>query len=133
MDVVNPIIGGLSNAKLAQATATSGDVSSGKTFYAGNGVLKTGTGKLRRTASGSFEMIEGTNTIECGFRPTAVFGYSTDQYSDYHFVCGPGISTAYTTYDYSTGSGVAFTSTGFTITPPRILGKYYNYTYTAYA
>lgn len=37
-------IGGLSNTKLALATATEADVVSGKTFYAGNRELKTGKG-----------------------------------------------------------------------------------------
>ena len=38
-------VGGLTNAKLALATATAGDVASGKTFYAGNREIKTGTAK----------------------------------------------------------------------------------------
>ena len=35
--------GGLSNSKLKLATATAADVSSGKTFYAGDKTIKTGT------------------------------------------------------------------------------------------
>lgn len=38
--------GGLSNSKLALATAVPSDVTSGKTFYAGDKELKTGTHKV---------------------------------------------------------------------------------------
>lgn len=43
MIVVNPIMGGLSNAKLAAATATVSQVYKGKTFYASDKTLRTGT------------------------------------------------------------------------------------------
>lgn len=39
--------GGLSNSKLALATAETDDVRAGKTYYAGDKTLKTGTGEIR--------------------------------------------------------------------------------------
>lgn len=41
---------GLSNSKLEEATAVAGDVKSGKTFYAGDKTLKTGTLSLSGNA-----------------------------------------------------------------------------------
>lgn len=43
--------GGLTNAKLALATATEADVADGKTFYAGDKTLKTGTGYKQETGT----------------------------------------------------------------------------------
>ena len=52
MIVVNPIMGGgLSNAKLALADAVAANVLSGKKFYSGDKVLKTGTLSLAATAT----------------------------------------------------------------------------------
>lgn len=42
--------GGLSNGKLELATASTGDVLTGKTYYAGDKELKTGTMANRRIA-----------------------------------------------------------------------------------
>ena len=42
MEIINPILGGLSEAKLLEATATERDVIYPKTFYAGNGIKKVG-------------------------------------------------------------------------------------------
>lgn len=42
-DLISGISTGLSDEDLAKATATPGDVTAGKTFYAGNRELKTGT------------------------------------------------------------------------------------------
>lgn len=135
MDVVNPIISGLSNAKLAKATATAADVSAGKTFYAGNGVLKTGTATISKKASGSFVMSEGANTINCGFRPTAVYGSAYEQYTgSWYFGKNAYIDVSYNSYmpDIES-SGVSFTSSGFTIYPGNNLGRNRTYSYIAYA
>lgn len=52
MIVVNPIMGGgLSSAKLALANAAVADVLSGKMFYSGDKVLKTGALSLAATAT----------------------------------------------------------------------------------
>lgn len=52
MIVVNPIMGGgLSNAKLALADAVAANVLSGKKFYSGDKVLKTGALSLAATAT----------------------------------------------------------------------------------
>ena len=48
--------GGLSNSKLALATATAADVAEGKTFYAGNKTLKTGTLVPYKYATGTVRM-----------------------------------------------------------------------------
>ena len=50
--------GGLSSGKLAQATAAESDVLSGKTFYAGNKNLKTGTLALSGSA-GTGDVLRG--------------------------------------------------------------------------
>lgn len=42
-DLISGISTGLSDEDLAKATATPGDVTAGKTFYAGNREMKTGT------------------------------------------------------------------------------------------
>ena len=48
--------GGLSNSKLALANATAADVAEGKTFYAGNKTLKTGTLVPYKYATGTVRM-----------------------------------------------------------------------------
>ena len=48
--------GGLSNSKLALANATAADVAEGKTFYAGNKTLKTGTLVPYKYATGMVRM-----------------------------------------------------------------------------
>ena len=48
--------GGLSNSRLALATATAADVAEGKTFYAGNKTLKTGTLVPYKYATGTVRM-----------------------------------------------------------------------------
>ena len=48
--------GGLSNSRLALATATAADVAEGKTFYAGNKTLKTGTLVPYKYATGMVRM-----------------------------------------------------------------------------
>ena len=54
--------GGLSNSKLKLATATESDVASGKTFYAGDKTIKTGTGKLlKKVLRNSTQSIKGSS------------------------------------------------------------------------
>ena len=48
--------GGLSNSRLALANATAADVAEGKTFYAGNKTLKTGTLVPYKYATGTVRM-----------------------------------------------------------------------------
>lgn len=47
-------VGGVDSSQLSQTTATAGDVLSGKTFYAGNNSLKTGT-----RSSGTLQKVSG--------------------------------------------------------------------------
>lgn len=72
--------GGLSNSKLALANATAADVAEGKTFYAGNKTLKTGTLVPYKYARGSATWgSQGGNstvTVQLGFRPVMVAFYS---------------------------------------------------------
>lgn len=76
MIVLNPVIGGgLSNAKLALATATQADVLSGKTFYAGSKGLQTGIlEKGYKEVSGTFEVTQSSYsaTIDTNMTPTSV-------------------------------------------------------------
>lgn len=65
--------GGLSNSKLALATAVPSDVALGKTFYAGNKELKTGTKPLSQGVSGTFTSTQNTNyTVSLGFKPSKI-------------------------------------------------------------
>ena len=69
--------GGLSNSKLALATATAADVLSGKTFYAGNKTLKTGAMATPYKMKTGTVLIETTshNTniqVNCGFQANYV-------------------------------------------------------------
>ena len=59
MIVVNPTGGGLSNGKLAQATATPADVLSGKTFFAGGKDVKTGTFNLAAANATAAQVAKG--------------------------------------------------------------------------
>ena len=76
--------GGLSNAELAEATATAAQVLSGYTFYAGDKELKTGTLVTPKVKSGSFNASIGADiTITLPFNPTTVIAYRQDE--DYEF------------------------------------------------
>lgn len=72
MIVVNPTGGGLSNGKLAQATATPADVLSGKTFFAGGKDIKTGTFNLAAANATAAQVAKGytfyagDNTLKTG-------------------------------------------------------------------
>lgn len=119
--------GGLSNAELAEATATADQVFKGKTFFAGNDILKTGafdlslanataaqvlsgrkfyagnstlktgtlvpSGKIKTGSFYSFDEIDATLTIECGFKPLMVVidGDLTGNSSN-----GPSLTYCYT-------------------------------------
>lgn len=78
--------GGLSKSKLALATATVADVASGKTFYAGDKTIKTGTGKIKVTSKKVYCDYPGdsagtkaytVNFAELGLteKPTVVLGF----------------------------------------------------------
>lgn len=78
--------GALGNGKLKLATATANDVVSGKTFFAGDKVLKTGTGKIKVTSKKVFCDVPGgaeetksytVNFAELGLteKPTVVLGF----------------------------------------------------------
>lgn len=87
--------GGLTNAKLALATALVSDVAQGKTFYAGDKTLKTGTAPITKFASGviSFDGYGTRTTITLGWRPRYVFVQLTqtkkaDDYSALSYIDG---------------------------------------------
>ena len=120
MIVVNPTGGGLSNGKLAQATATPADVLSGKKFYAGDDTLKTGTLVPNfKTATGEFEGGATPLSINCGFSPSIILFYNSAISSSSGFD-GWFYQSFY--YVYSTSgivqynnSGIAITASGFYI------------------
>ena len=64
--------GGLSNSKLALATAVESTVLAGNTFYAGDKTLRTGI--RTRGVSGTFQpgKVSTTKEINIGFKPTVV-------------------------------------------------------------
>ena len=72
--------GGLSNSRLALANATAADVAEGKTFYAGNKTLKTGTLVPYKYATGTAAWTNQSSgftvTAEVGFRPSMIAFYS---------------------------------------------------------
>lgn len=72
--------GGLSNSRLALATATAADVAEGKTFYAGDKALKTGTLVPYKYATGTATWTNQSSgftvTVEVGFRPSMIAFYS---------------------------------------------------------
>ena len=76
--------GGVSNTKLAQATATAADVRKGKTFFAGDKELKTGAGGVG--ATGTFNSLyNDTIEIDVGFEPQRIL-LTYDYNSDTHIV-----------------------------------------------
>lgn len=71
--------GGLTNSKLALATAAPSDVISGKTFYAGDKVLKTGTATAKAINAGRC----WANGYANGSGFASVSGYTWGQKSTY--------------------------------------------------
>lgn len=91
--------GGLSNSKLALATAQESDVATGKTFYAGNNQLKTGSLIPYKMATGSFNGLdnnESSVTITCGFQANYVMLWHDSSSDDSQSSC-----------TYSNGQGKA--------------------------
>lgn len=92
--------GGLSNSKLTLATAVQSDVTLGKTFYAGNKELKTGTKPLSEGVSGTFTSTQNTNyTVSLGFKPSKimlVYAYSGSTNTTIFFdASNPSVYTAW--------------------------------------
>ena len=86
--------GGLSNSRLALANATAADVAEGKTFYAGDKVLKTGTlmpykyatGTVRISKNESPDVGDTVVTISgIGFRPFIVVVSSYQAVQNYGY------------------------------------------------
>ena len=133
--------GGLSNSKLALANATAADVAEGKTFYAGNKTLKTGTLVPYKYATGSAKWGDDGSgnrgfTVEVGFRPSMIAFYSrksesgsvksivgwayNSSTSNPNFFTGMimmniDIYSSHPTYTGFLSSYVSVTDTGFTI------------------
>ena len=81
--------GGLSNSKLKLATATANDVASGKTFYAGDKTIKTGTSlgnKFKETfnnLSGASKVLVWTNPNPNSRWPGGTINISGQHYAAY--------------------------------------------------
>lgn len=115
--------GGLSNAELAEATATAAQVLSGYTFFAGNDEMKVGelvpTPKVKFGTTSSVEP-DQTKTINVGFEPLVVCIWSEDEGDWCNCWCYNGTT-------YLTGSGnvnnivdvsktrITITDSGFTL------------------
>ena len=73
---------GLSNSDLTKANAGTGDVIAGKTFYAGNKELKTGTRSHSEGKYGTFTSLQNEELeVQLGFQPSKimlVYLYSGD-------------------------------------------------------
>lgn len=102
--------GGLSKSKLALATATESDVVSGKTFYAGDKVLKTGNIQLKRKVLGSLTTNEYVGPFSATFSVSGLPGYqhfTNDNFAfSYAKVSGRGQNTSFEyslSYNQSTG------------------------------
>ena len=102
--------GGLTNVKLALATALVSDVAQGKTFYAGDKTLKTGTALVTKFASGTipFPGYGGTATITLGWRPKYVFIQVTQKTKNGHYSALSYIDGVTTGYCFSHGGGKYF-------------------------
>ena len=73
---------GLSDSDLSLATAAASDVLQGKTFYAGDKSLKTGTlEKGHKLVSGSFTVTSGYKQINVGFQPVYLILFGNSGYS----------------------------------------------------
>lgn len=106
--------GGLSNSRLALATATAADVAEGKTFYAGDETLKTGTrdpGYIYKIKEGTaVATIGSTIVIDVGLRP------------EYIMIYWDGSSrSASVVYDVSGGKGLAVSTAGVSGAPSDLI------------
>lgn len=91
MDLLNPAAGGgLSNAKLAAATAKPSEVAKGKTFYAGDKNLQTGTGPRSQSGTMSFTKSNVTQTLDLGFVPSRGYIIRDGSYSNAHYLNSSG-------------------------------------------
>ena len=105
--------GGLSNSKLALATAQESDVATGKTFYAGNNQLKTGILTPYKMVTGSFNGLDNNSnsvTITCGFQANYVMLWHDSSSDDSQSSC---------TYSNGQGKALVFSKPGF----PNINGN----------
>lgn len=113
--------GGLSNSKLALATAKEADVANGKTFYAGNKLLKTGSLIPYKMKTGSFNGLdnnESSVTISCGFKATYVMLWHDSSSDDSQSSC---------TYSNGQGKALVFSKPG----SPNINGNASTYVSTS--
>ena len=102
MIVVNPTGGGLSNGKLAQATATPADVLSGKTFFAGGREMQIGTLTTPKVKVGSMRAFDTSVTINVGFNPKLVIVYCQSSRHNWAGSCAfwyNNVSYLYFVYD----------------------------------
>lgn len=98
---------GLGNSKLALATATEADVLSGKTFYAGDKELKTGTldpgsNLVSLVSSGTANMKSSTVTLPAG---KYQFTY-TRTWEGYSYITDVGGTNPYTYVKTSSGTNL---------------------------
>lgn len=123
--------GGLSNSKLKLATATASDVVSGKTFFAGDKVLKTGNIQLKRKVLGSLTTNEYFGPFSATFSVSDLPGYqhfTTDNFAfSYAKVSGRGQDTSFTySLSYNPSTGVVTVKNTWTSSQ----SSYINYTGT---
>lgn len=130
--------GGLSNNQLALATALPEDVVLGKTFYAGNDELKTGTLVPKaQYKSGTFTCTEyETVSISLPFPPRCVIAFIESEYSpsvalDCKMSNGKGFS-AYPGYETTDRSSITISGNGFqiyvkSVSAGNLFGSYYAY------
>ena len=114
--------GALSNGKLKLATATAADVASGKTFYAGDKTIKTGTKKINnivyktvsfpnQAAGWNGNISRALSYSELGLKekPTLLYGFE-----------GSGIGGG------GGARSIALTSVNYTNTSATFVAKYSN-------
>ena len=137
--------GGLNDAALALADATPDDVAAGKTFYAGDKELKTGTAQVSKVVCGTQALTLGNpsaaQTVEVGFRPKFVIAIAVpdingQQYGGHarYAIYNNGTGLAYYTSYRNTGFGfyqypdyttvLNITDTGFTFNPMSSTSPY---------
>ncbi len=137
--------GGLNDAALALADATPDDVAAGKTFYAGDKELKTGTAQVSKVVCGRQALTLGNpsaaQTVEVGFRPKFVIAIAVPdkdglqrgghvRYAIYNNGTGLAYYTVYRDsglgfYRYPDYTAVLnITDTGFTFNPMNSTDPY---------